>query len=163
MYAVPTAHIDTSCVFNLQIILVISSSKEYRNPIKSDGVIDNITGDYKLHNSPEEGSSPNYYKREYFFHDTLLQSRPGTGLSQDIRVLLGVLTRHFLYVVVTRRISHVPSVPSDMLGIHLPTIRESICLRDDLLRGFVFQDFLPTEIANLHRTFRGFLRHVIFS
>ena len=76
-------------------------------------------------------------------------------------MLLSVTGRHLCNVVVGTLFPHVPSVPGDVLGVHVFPILPFVGLRDYLLRGCVFQDFLPAEITNFHRFLRGFLRHGI--
>ncbi len=72
-------------------------------------------------------------------------------MSQDIRGLYCVLGRHFLNVVVTRGISHVPSVPSDVLRVDFLPVVPFVSLRDYLRRRLVLQDFFAAEVADLHR------------
>ncbi len=94
----------------------------------------------------------------------ILQSVGWTGLSiRHVIMLLCVTGRHFFNVVVGSRISHIPTIPRNVLRIHLSSIRKLVGFRDYLFRRLVLHDLIPTEITNLHRTFRGFLWHVIFS
>ena len=89
----------------------------------------------------------------------------GLRVILDVRLLLYcVLGRHFFRVVITRGISHVPSIPSNVLGVDISTVLLLPRPLDYLLHGSVVHDLRTAEIPNFHRFLASsFLRHVIFS
>ena len=66
-------------------------------------------------------------------------------------MLLYVTGRHVLHVMVGSLIPHVPHIPRDMFRVDFLSIRKFVGFRDYLLHGFVSQNLLSAEVANLHR------------
>ena len=64
--------------------------------------------------------------------------------------LFDVVGRQVLRVMVGRVLSHIPDIPSNMLGIYLLPIRSLIRFRDYLLRRDILLDLGTTKVSDLH-------------
>ena len=64
--------------------------------------------------------------------------------------LFDVVGRQVLRVMVGRVLSHIPDIPSNMLGIYLLPIRSLIRFHDYLRGRYILLDLGTTKVSDLH-------------